>query len=249
MKSSCVLAACILGAAADHRVYYSDGDASSFGSVLVNTTVPPKNVSRTHKYNLLDLAYKTADWVCGGYDNVNVWNLGNTKDSNGGFWDNGRTECDKGSNSWHGSGVKCMERFMEVEKVEYSEYVIEQQMAPVHLQVLVNGSNGAQSGSHQWSESEANAYEWNWSETLEIGISTEVSVGIPEVCGGKETFSTTISQSTGGSESREQQKTYTLTQDFNVPAGSCETLYMDIPKASYTVDYWETLKIQGRRTE
>ena len=168
MKSSCVLAACILGAAADHRVYYSDGDASSFGSVLVNTTVPPKNVSRTHKYNLLDLAYKTADWVCGGYDNVNVWNLGNTKDSNGGFWDNGRTECDKGSNSWHGTGVKCMERFMEVEKVEYSEYVIEQQMAPVHLQVLVNGSNGAQSGSHQWSESEANAYEWNWSETLEI---------------------------------------------------------------------------------
>lgn len=91
----------------------------------------------------------------------------------------------------------------------------------------------------------SSTHEWSTTETIEVGVSLEVSVGIPDEAGMKETVNESISVSNTNTESKTVSQEESYTFSINVPPDTVLYAALTVTPISLEADWSATIVVDG----
>jgi len=168
----------------------------------------------------------------------------------GPYCDNGCSHCNcneqgDGSYTWCGYPYQCMGYMWGLENITYGAYTTQPGTPFIISEIFNNTLNVPQSFTFTKQASYSNTYSWTFSTTISDSMSVTVSASIPAICSVSDTFTTSISVTDSDTQTKQHSTSWSVSQNFNVPANTAVKATMAINTASFNMPYTSTIRFQG----
>lgn len=108
-----------------------------------------------------------------------------------------------------------------------------------------NDSDGVGSAVFKKSKQTTTSFTWSITEGLELGISEEITAGVPEVAQSKTTLSAKISLSSTQGETKSETNTWEIDRTISVPPYKSIEMTWAINEAKITATFYADIEITG----
>lgn len=134
----------------------------------------------------------------------------------------------------------------KVLKVWYSQNYKE---VPLPGQILTssfnNNSGGVGSAHFKKSKQTTTTFSWSITEGIELGISEEITAGVPEVAQSKTTLSVKLSLSSTQGQSKSETESWEIDRTISVPAHTDIEMTWAINESDITATFYADIEITG----